>query len=129
MQSASGGLHKTPTALIYTSKLFDLMLTEVSTFFDQQKNDSNLDNNMIKGFDKFLECLDEYFDLLNVSSAEDCRIKAFGSVTLKNGNILRARNKFQKRPWFSNIAIAMNSEEIFNYASDSGTCYAQVNAN
>jgi hypothetical protein len=98
MQSASGGLHKTPTALIYTSKLFDLMLTEVSTFFDQQKNDSNLDNNMIKGFDKFLECLDEYFDLLNISSAEDCRIKAFGSVTLKNGNILRARNKFQKRP-------------------------------
>jgi hypothetical protein len=122
-------LHKTPTAFIYTSKLFDFKLLEVSIFLEQQENNSDLNENMIKGFDKFLECLDLFFDLLEISSAEECHIKIFGSVTLNNGNILRATNDFHDRPWFSNIAIAMDNAELFEYKSDSGTCYAQVYAN
>ena len=39
---------------------------------------------MIKGFAKFLECLDLFFDMLALSSADDCQIKIFGSVTLNN---------------------------------------------
>ena len=87
---------------------------------------------MIKGFSKFLGCLDLFFDMLAISSAIDCQIKTFGSVTLKNlnnVNILRATNKFHNRPWFSNIAVAMDDAELFEYQSDSGTCYAQVYAN
>ncbi|RHZ51503.1 hypothetical protein Glove_477g16 [Diversispora epigaea] len=118
-------LHKTPTALIYTSKLFEFKLLEASIFFEQKKN-PDLTENMIKGFAKFLECLDLFFDMLDIISAEDCRIKIFGSVTLKNINILRATNKFQNRPWFSNIAIAMDNAELFEYQSDNGTCYAQT---
>ncbi|RHZ65586.1 hypothetical protein Glove_314g17 [Diversispora epigaea] len=111
-------LHKTPTALIYTSKLFEFKLLEASIFFEQQKKNPDLTENMIKGFAKFLECLDSFFDMLDIISAEDCRIKIFGSVTLKNINILRATNKFQNRPWFSNIAIAMDDAELFEYQSD-----------
>ncbi|RHZ87249.1 hypothetical protein Glove_38g63 [Diversispora epigaea] len=119
-------LHKTPTTLIYTSKLFEFKLLEASIFFEQQKKNPDLTENMIKGFAKFLECLDLFFDMLDIISAEDCRIKIFGSVTLKNINILRATNKFQNRPWFSNIAIAMDDAELFEYQSDNRTCYAQT---
>ncbi|RHZ48490.1 hypothetical protein Glove_549g7 [Diversispora epigaea] len=103
-------LHKTSTALIYTSKLFEFKLLEASIFFEQQKKNLDLTENMIK----------------DIISAEDCRIKIFGSVTLKNINILRATNKFQNRLWFSNITIAMDDAELFEYQSDNGTCYAQT---
>jgi hypothetical protein len=82
---------------------------------------------MIKGFDHFLDTLDSYLDLLDETSAKDIRIKIFGGVTLNNGTILRATNEFHNRPWFSNVAIAMDDEELFEYKSDDGTCYAQVN--
>ncbi|RHZ46508.1 hypothetical protein Glove_618g2 [Diversispora epigaea] len=119
-------LHKTPTVLIYTSKLFEFKLLEASIFFEQQKKNLDLTENMIKGFAKFLECLDSFFDMLDIILAEDCRIKIFSSVTLKNINILRATNKFQNRPWFNNIAIAMDDAELFEYQFDNGTCYAQT---
>ncbi|RHZ55002.1 hypothetical protein Glove_421g157 [Diversispora epigaea] len=93
-------LHKTPTALIYTSKLFEFKLLETSIFFEQQKKNPDLTENMIKGFAKFLECLDLFFDMLDIISAEDCRIKIF--------------------------AIAMDDAELFKYQSDNGTCYAQT---
>ena len=127
-------LHKTPTAFIYTSKLFDFKLSEFSTFLIQQKNNPDLNEKMIKGFTKLLGCLDLFLDTINISSAENCQIKIFGSVTLitlknKNKNILRATNKFFNNPWFSNIAVAMDDSELFEYQTDSGTCYAQVYAN
>ncbi|RHZ58063.1 hypothetical protein Glove_376g5 [Diversispora epigaea] len=50
-------LHKTPTALIYTSKLFEFKLLEASIFFEQQKKNLDLTENMIKGFAKFLESI------------------------------------------------------------------------
>ncbi|RHZ77750.1 hypothetical protein Glove_173g70 [Diversispora epigaea] len=48
------------------------------------------------------------------------------SVTLKYGAKMRANNKFHKRPIFSNIAIEMNPDEIFEYTSDNDVCFAQV---
>ncbi|RHZ66801.1 hypothetical protein Glove_305g11 [Diversispora epigaea] len=47
-------------------------------------------------------------------------------VTLKYGAKMRANNKFHKRPIFSNIAVEMNPDEIFEYISDNGVCFAQV---
>jgi hypothetical protein len=127
-------LHKTPPAFTYTSKLFDFKLSEFSTFLEQQKNNPDLNEKMIKGFTKLLGCLDLFLDTINISSAENCQIKIFGSVTLitlknKNKNILCATNKFFNNPWFSNIAVAMDDSELFEYQTDSGTCYAQVYAN
>jgi len=112
--------------LIYTSKLFEFKLLEASIFFEQQKKNPDLTENMIKGFAKFINCLDSFFDMLDIISAEDCRIKIFGSVTLQNINILRATNKFYDMPWFSNIAVTMDVDKFFNYQSDARICYAQV---
>jgi hypothetical protein len=120
--------YKTPIPLKYHGKLFEFEISEAEIFFEQQKkNNLNLNEIMIKGFDHFLDSLDFYLDLLGETSAEDIRIKIFGGVTLNNGAILRATNEFHNRPWFSNIAIAMDNEELFEYTSDDGTCYAQVN--
>ncbi|RHZ64626.1 hypothetical protein Glove_321g66 [Diversispora epigaea] len=93
-------LHKTPTALIYILKLFEFKLLEAFIFFEQQKKNPDLTENMIKSFAKFLECLDSFFNMLDIISAEDCRIKIF--------------------------AIAMDDAELFEYQSDNGTCYAQT---
>jgi len=102
-----------------------LKISEALVFCEKQKNNSNLNERMMKGFDKFIESLEKYFNVLQIS-VEDCQIKIFGSVTLNNGAILRATNEFFSKPCFSNIAITMHSDEFFDYKSDSGTCYAQV---
>ncbi len=76
---------------------------------------------MQRGFSKFLDCLDLYLELLNVN---DHSIS--GSVTLENGAIIRATSSYHNRPWFSDVAILMNSEESNEYISDQGVCYGQV---
>ena len=102
----------------YTAILFDFDISE--SIIDQHKNDSNLNENMIKGFVNFNECLDSYLGMLNITFTR-CRIKIFGSVILKNGAILRATNQFHNQPWFSNISVNMNSEKHSDYLSNSGT--------
>ena len=79
---------------------------------------------MLKGFKKFIDCLNKYLDFLNITSAEGSQIKIYSSITLKNGAILRATNKFHKRPWFSNIAVNIDINEISEYQTDSGICFA-----
>lgn len=82
---------------------------------------------MVKGFANFIDCLKEYLDILGLDiTVTECHIKIFGSVTLKNGAILRAINNYHKTPWFSNIAVNMDPDEISEYQTDSGTCFAQV---
>jgi len=114
---------KTPVAFTYTAKLFDFDFSEA--IINEHKDNSNLNENMTKGFANFIDLLDSYLKLLNTTS-EGCRIKIYSSITLKNGAILRAVNKFHNRPWFSNIAINMDIEELSNYQTDNGICYAQV---
>ncbi|RHZ83424.1 hypothetical protein Glove_94g6 [Diversispora epigaea] len=121
------GKTKIPMAFVYTAKLFDFDLSE--SMIEQNKKDLNLDKKMIKGFEKFIDCLKVYLNILNIISAEGCRIKIYSSVTLKNGAILRTKNDFHHRPWFSNIAVNMNEEELSEYLSDKGICYAQVYIN
>lgn len=117
---------KTPIALTYTAKLFDIDFSNVTELCSQQENNLNIDEIMRKGFKEFENCLYEYLHALKVSYTEESQIKIFGSVTLKNGAILRAINEFHGQPWFSNIAVAMDDEELSEYQSDKGTCYAQV---
>jgi hypothetical protein len=116
---------KTPITLTYTAKLFDFDFLNITEKCDQQKNNSNNNEKMKKGYNEFQDYLDKYLDMSNIS-VEGGVIKIFSSVTLKNGAILRAISEFHDRPWFSNIAIAMNNDELFEYQSDSRICYAQV---
>lgn len=80
------------------------------------------------GFSKFLTCLDSYLDLFDstIDIIGETKINIYGSVTLENGSVMRATNSFHKRPWFSDIAISMDSEESNDYLSDQGLCYGQV---
>jgi hypothetical protein len=83
---------------------------------------------MKTGFDKFLDCLDLYLDLLEEDNItfDESRINIYGTVTLNNGSILRANNNYHNKAWFSNVAILMDSEESDDYISDQGVCYGQV---
>ena len=82
---------------------------------------------MKTGFNNFEACLNWYLDELpDVSSADDSKVIIYGSVTLENGAIMHATNSYHKRSWFSDISVRMNSEELFEYASDKGICYGQV---
>ncbi len=74
-------------------------------------------------FEKFLECLDLYLELLNNPTIDEARIRIYGSVILSNGAILRATHN---REWFSEVAISMSSEESDDYTLDQGVCYGQV---
>ena len=40
---------------------------------------------------------------------------------------MRATNNFHKSPWYSNVSIAMNSEELFDYITNEELCYGKVN--
>ncbi|RHZ88118.1 hypothetical protein Glove_26g229 [Diversispora epigaea] len=117
---------KTPRALTYTAKLFIINFSNITELCNQQKNNLNINETMRKGFKEFQNCLYEYLSKLKKSFTKGNLIKIFDSVTLKNGAILRATNKFHGRPWFSNIAIGMNNEELSKYQSDKGICYAQT---
>jgi len=82
------------------------------------------------GFEKLLKCLDEYLDFYNQKPSEreeiDIKFRIYSGVMLKYGAKMCAVNKFHKRPIFSNVAVEMNPDEIFEYTSDNGVCFAQV---
>ena len=105
---------------------FEFSLREANTFFNENRN--SVDNKMQIGFSKFLTCLDSYLDLFDFTDdiASETRVKIYGSVTLEDGSIMRATSSFHNRPWFSDIAISMDSEESNDYLSDQGLCYRQV---
>ncbi|RHZ69787.1 hypothetical protein Glove_278g32 [Diversispora epigaea] len=86
---------KTPVAFTYTAKLFDFNFSEA--IINEHRDNLKLNKNMSKGFAKFIDCLNSYLKLLNTTS-EDCRIKIYSSVTLKNSAILRAVDNFHDRP-------------------------------
>jgi hypothetical protein len=121
-------LAKIPHVYKFFTKLFEFSLQNSNTFFDNIKVNTDINDKMQRGFSKFLDCLDLYLELLNVNdhSISESRIIIYGSVTLENGAIMRATSSYHNRPWFSDVAILMNSEESNEYISDQGVCYGQV---
>ena len=85
---------------------------------------------MTAGFLNFLHSLSLYISQLEVDISKDeideSEVTIYGSVTLENGDIMRASNSFHGNPWFSNVSVRMNSDELFDYVSDQGICYGQV---
>lgn len=116
-----------PGAFKFSAKLFEFKLTEAYTFFEEKDLDPEIDDKMKTGFTKFLESLNLYLDQQHkITSAIECRVKIYGSVTLENLAIARANNKYYGKPWFSDVSVRMNIDELFEYASDKGICYGQV---
>lgn len=87
---------------------------------------------MVTGFSNFSYCLNSYISQLEsyeISEDEinESEVLIYGSVTLENGVIMRASNNYHGKPWFSNVSVRMNSDELFDYTSDQGgICYGQV---
>ena len=79
---------------------------------------------MRSGFDNFLECLNLYMDHKKI--ADESKVTIYRSVTIENGAIIRATNNYYGKPWFSNVSVRMDSDELFDYTSDQGICYGQV---
>ena len=81
------------------------------------------------GFSNFLDCLNLYLDQQHtITDVNESKVNIYGSVILENGAIMCAINSFHGRPWFSNVSVRMNSEELFDYDTDQGgICYGQVN--
>ncbi|RHZ68693.1 hypothetical protein Glove_294g43 [Diversispora epigaea] len=129
-ESSSKEIPKTPIALKYSKKLYEFCIQNAEIYIQTRMNDPDLEKEMKLGFEKFLECLDVYLEIYyqNLSEHEkiDMIFHIYGGVTLKFGSIMRATNKFHKKPIFSNIAVEMNADEIFEYTSDNGVCFAQV---
>ncbi|RHZ73778.1 hypothetical protein Glove_229g142 [Diversispora epigaea] len=129
-ESSSKEIPKTPIALKYSKKLYEFCIQNAEIYIQTRMNDPNLEKEMKLGFEKFLECLDAYLDFYDRKLSEheeiDMIFHIYGGVMLKFGSIMRATNKFHKKPIFSNIAVEMNADEIFEYTSDNGVCFAQV---
>ncbi|RHZ78954.1 hypothetical protein Glove_153g2 [Diversispora epigaea] len=129
-ESSSKEIPKTPIALKYSKKLYEFCIQNAEIYIQTRMNDPDLEKEMKLGFEKFLECLDAYLDFydrkLSKHEEIDMIFHIYGGVTLKFGSIIRATNKFYKKPIFSNIAVEINADEIFEYTSDNGVCFAQV---
>ena len=77
---------------------------------------------MIKGFENLKRTLEIYLNPL----IRNYILTIYGLVILENGTIIYTMNKFYRKPWFSNVTIVMNSEELDEYITDEGLCYGQV---
>jgi hypothetical protein len=97
-------------------------------FFEEKKVETNINDKMKTGFEQFLVCIESYLDLIKIFEIDSAQTKViiYGSVTLENGAIMHANSSYHQNPWFSNISVVMNSEELFEYVSDQGVCYEQV---
>ena len=118
---------KIPRVCKFSAKHFGFSLRNADAFFNENKG--GVDNKLQTGFNKFLNCLDSYLDLIDNSIRNivgETQINIYGSVTLENGAIMRATSSYHGRAWFSDIAISMDSEESNDYVSDQGLCYGQV---
>ena len=125
MQNQLKRERKTPISIKYSAKLFEFDISEISAFCNQQIKNSNLDNKMVEGFEQFHKCFDLYFE--SASSMEG-KVKISENVTLENGTLMHATNRYYGQSWFSNISVVMDNNEIelFDYQTDFGICYAQV---
>jgi hypothetical protein len=121
-------LEITPRVFKFSSKLFEFSLMNALLFFEEKKVESNIDDKMKTGFDQFLVCMDSYLDLIKISEIDSAQTKViiYGSVTLENSAIMRVNSSYHQNPWFSNISVVINSEELFEYVSDQGVYYGQV---
>ncbi|KAF0459118.1 zn-finger domain-containing protein [Gigaspora margarita] len=87
---------------------------------------NNLNSKLHFGLNNLLEYLDIYFGLMEQNNLNNSIVKIYSSVTIQNGLKIHATNSYYRKACYSNVAVAMNFEELFEYLSDHGICYRQV---
>jgi hypothetical protein len=70
--------------------------------------------------------LNIYFNLIEQNNLNNSIVKIYSSVTIQNGLAIHATNNYYGKACYSNVAVAMNLEELSEYLSDQGICYGQV---
>ena len=116
----------TPQIYQFSNKLWDFKSENLNeSICEILQSNLEIDEKMRNGFKNLEKSLKIYLELLNLS-IESFSLTIFGSITIENGAIIRATNKYHNKPWFSDIAITMNSEELFDYTTDKGICYGQI---
>jgi len=63
---------------------------------------------------------------MNHVISDEGKITIYKSVIIENGAIIHVTNSYYGSLWFSNVFVHMNSDELFDYASDHSIYYEQV---
>jgi len=101
-----------PGAFKFSAKLFEFKLTEACTFFEEKDSDPEIDGKMKTGFSNFLESLNLYLDQrCDITSADECRVKIYGSVTLENLAIACANNRHRSNDEVSGHDISVKYQK------------------
>ena len=88
--------------------------------------DHQLNSKLHFGLNNLLEYLDIYFGLIEQNNLNNSIVKIYSSVTIQNGLKIQATNSYYEKACYSNVAVAINFEELSEYLLDHGICYRQV---
>ena len=110
----------------FTNLIWTFDLNNAQEFINQVLRNYISDSKIHYGLENFLKHLFLYFDSTNQINSKNYIVKIYSSVILENGSIIRATENFYEKAWYSNVAVAMDSEELFEYLSDQGNCYGKV---
>ncbi|KAF0490591.1 zn-finger domain-containing protein [Gigaspora margarita] len=98
LKNFKNGIHS--LAIIIANEYHNLMKVMIFVL-DNLNRDESIQNKLLK----------LYEDWNNIS------------VTLENGSIIRATDNFYGKAWYSNVAVAINPEELLEYLTYEGICY------
>ena len=110
----------------FSNKLWDIKSQSISkSIIEILQSNLEINEKMRRGLENIEIILDNYLDLLNIS-IKSYLLTIYGSTIIENEAIIYAINKYHNKSWFSDVEILMNSEELFDYKTDEGSCYGQV---
>ncbi|KAF0477079.1 zn-finger domain-containing protein [Gigaspora margarita] len=115
--------------IIYPFKFNNLIwkfnLNNAQEFINEELKNNNLNSKLHFGLNNLLEYLNIYFGLIEQNNLNNSIVKIYSLVTIQNGLIIHATNSYYRKACYSNVAIAINFEELSEYLSDQGICYRQ----
>ncbi|KAF0427122.1 zn-finger domain-containing protein [Gigaspora margarita] len=116
---------KTISPYKFTNLIWTFSLNNAQKFINQKLKDYNSSSKIYFGLENFLQYLTIYFNSTKQINLDNYIVKIYSSITLENGSIIQATDNFYGKAWYSNVAVAINTEELFEYTSDQGICYRQ----
>ncbi|KAF0525175.1 zn-finger domain-containing protein [Gigaspora margarita] len=117
---------KTINPFKFTNLIWTFDLNNAQEFIDCRLKKYRPNSKICSGLEHLLKYLTIYFSSTNQINIDNYIINIYSSVTLENGPIIRATDNFYGKAWYSNIAVAMNPEELLEYLTDKGICYGQI---
>ncbi|KAF0448983.1 zn-finger domain-containing protein [Gigaspora margarita] len=116
--------------IIYPFKFNNLIwkfnLNNAQEFINEELKNNNLNSKLHFGLNNLLEYLNIYFGLMKQNNLNNSIVKIYSSVTIQNRLKIHTTNSYYGKACYSNVAVAMNLEELFKYLLDHGICYEQV---